>query len=258
MPQIYISKYNRFVDAVLTRINRMLGKQYDPVRVKLLTASQRNNMKNKTKNTKNKKRTAGKDAPNLMTEKTNKMGELEIARQNNKRKPATSNVPKKTTTNKKKATITKTGNKVKQTSAKNKQKAKATLFGLSTLKRDGDVTVNMTPKFTTVKSNFVMGPLTLRVEREVGRSGKRELRSATATTADMFGRLNLKLVHGGAASLQSIRVLQPKQVRIDTPDNHDKSTEFMWKRSPQIASIVTQKLGAVTRSMLKPPPQSRP
>lgn len=58
----------------------MLGKQYDPVRVKLLTASQRNNMKNKTKKTKNKKRTAGKHAPNLMTEKTNKMGELEIAR----------------------------------------------------------------------------------------------------------------------------------------------------------------------------------
>ncbi|KAL1491951.1 hypothetical protein ABEB36_012689 [Hypothenemus hampei] len=111
--------------------------------------------------------------------------------------------------------------------------------------------VMVMPDFTTVKSNFVLGPLTLKVEREVGISGKRELRSATATTTEMFGRLNLKLVHGGVATLNSLRVLQPKQVQIDSQDDHDKITEFMWKRSPQIASIVSQKLGAVARDMLK-------
>lgn len=40
------------------------------------------------------------------------------------------------------------------------------------------------------------------------------MRSATATTAEMFGKLNLKVVHGGDVSLSSIKVMQPKQVRV--------------------------------------------
>lgn len=91
---------------------------------------------------------------------------------------------------------------------------------------------------TTVRSKFLVGPLTLKVEKEVstieadftsinyslvkfnyslfrqfGRGAKKELRSATATTAEMFGKLHLKVVHGGDASLNSIKVMQPKQVR---------------------------------------------
>lgn len=52
----------------------------------------------------------------------------------------------------------------------------------------------------------------LKVEKEFGRSAKKELRSATATTAEMSGRLSLRVLNGGAATLHSIRVLQPKQV----------------------------------------------
>lgn len=47
---------------------------------------------------------------------------------------------------------------------------------------------------------------------QFGRGAKKELRSATATTAEMTGRLNLRVMHGGAATLHSIRVMQPKQV----------------------------------------------
>ncbi|XP_050295614.1 uncharacterized protein LOC126735604 isoform X2 [Anthonomus grandis grandis] len=309
MPPIYISKYNRFVDAVLNRINRMIGKNYDPVRVKLLSEMQQKNLKNNSGKGK-KNMAAKKDG----TKKSNKMGELNLARsdntkyqiisdstsspttsehiepefvliskasnkeessnsvkdtseiratptrQTNKKKGATNNKPKGGSKTKVTKGNKKPGNTTKQSaSTKKPPKARATLFGLSSLKRDGDVTVNMMSDHTNVKTNFVLGPLTLRVEREVGRkSGKRELRSATATTAEMYGRLNLKLVDGGVATLHSIKVLQPKQVRIDTKDNHDKTTEFMWKRSPQIASIVSDKLASVARSMLKPPPQPRP
>lgn len=38
------------------------------------------------------------------------------------------------------------------------------------------------------------------------------MRSATATTGEMFGKLNLKVVHGGDTALSSIKVVQPKQV----------------------------------------------
>nr|XP_023015584.1 uncharacterized protein LOC111505071 [Leptinotarsa decemlineata] len=107
---------------------------------------------------------------------------------------------------------------------------------------------------TNVKTDFVLGPLTLRVEKEFGKGARRELKSATATTAEMYGRLNLRIMHGGAATLHSIRVLQPKQVRVDSADNHDKTREYMWKRSSRIASLVSQKLSSAARSMLRPPP----
>lgn len=89
-------------------------------------------------------------------------------RQINKKKVTNSNTNKKTT-NKPSTNAQKNGNKTKQTvnNNKNKPKAKATLYGLSTLKRDGDVMVHMMSDHSTVKTNFVLGPLTLRVEREV-------------------------------------------------------------------------------------------
>lgn len=46
----------------------------------------------------------------------------------------------------------------------------------------------------------------------MNRGAKREVKSATATTAEMHGRLTLRIIHGGAATLHSIKVLQPKQV----------------------------------------------
>lgn len=58
-------------------------------------------------------------------------------------------------------------NKNKTTKPKTSPRAKATLYGLSTLKRDGDVTVNVMSSHTTVKTKFLIGPLVLKVEKEV-------------------------------------------------------------------------------------------
>lgn len=38
VPPTYIKKYNRYVDSVFTRINKVLKKNYDPVNVRLETA----------------------------------------------------------------------------------------------------------------------------------------------------------------------------------------------------------------------------
>ncbi|KAJ8913219.1 hypothetical protein NQ315_016162 [Exocentrus adspersus] len=310
MPAIYISKYNRFVDNVIGRINRILGKSYDPVRVKLQTnqknTKQGNNNKNKIN--KGKKKNSNRKSGHRGVEKmSNKMGELEVARASNEikdttrttesesREPAfiliSKNGPdtehqtvkpavvpisqnrattpvRQNNKNKKKNTIrngstsnkntaNKNNNKTKQQQTnnnnnnnnnKNKQRPRATLFGLSSIRRDGDVTVNMMSDHTTVKTNFILGPLTLRVERDVGKGARREIKSATATTEEMYGRLNLRIVHGGAATLHSIRVLQPKQVRVDSPDNHDKTREYIWKRSAHIASVVSKQLAAAAKA----------
>lgn len=108
---------------------------------------------------------------------------------------------------------------------------------------------------TTVKSNFLLGPLQLRVEKAFGRGVKRELKSATATTTEMVGRIKLRIVNG-AATLHSIKVQQPKQVQVVSADNHDRTREFVWKKSSHIADVVSQKLTSAVRSMLQPPPNA--
>lgn len=204
MPAIYIAKYNRFVDNILGRINRILGKSYDPVRVKLQAPADKSNKKtgskvtankNKNKATKNKKKKNSNRsrAPQL----TNKMGEFEVARstESESREPAfvlisktsdiktqhpirnvtlevrASPVSKKRKPSKNSTKNTNSNKNTSSSSTSNKNtastKARATLYGLSTLRRDGDVVVNALKDYTSVKTNFLLGPLTLRVEKEV-------------------------------------------------------------------------------------------
>jgi hypothetical protein len=130
-------------------------------------------------------------------------------------------------------------------------RGRGTLYGLSSMRRSGDVRVNAMADFTTVKSNFILGPLILKVEKQFGKSGRRELRVATARTQEMLGRINLRIVNGSAV-LHSIKVQQPKQVSIQSKDNHDKTREYLWKRSSHIAHLVSEKLSTAARAMLKP------
>lgn len=187
MPAIYISKYNRFVDNIIMRINRMLGKSYDPVRVKLQSKKDvKKKDKTAPKRKKTNKKQTQKTKQNLaLPALTNKMAEIPISRSINDQSQSretsyvlVSKAPgnikatprptenKSNTKNKKNKNTTK--NKTKAQNSKQKtQKARATLFGLSSIKRDQDVTVHVMSDHTTVKTNFIVGPLTLRVEREV-------------------------------------------------------------------------------------------
>lgn len=105
----------------------------------------------------------------------------------------------------------------KQTNSTIKEKdnsqAKATLYGLSSLKRKGNVKVNRMTDYTAVKSNFLLGPLTLKVEKTFGKNEKRDIRIANAQTSTMIGRINIRVVNG-IANLHSIKVQQPKQVLL--------------------------------------------
>lgn len=115
----------------------------------------------------------------------------------------------------------------KQSSQNTQTKTESQLYGLSTLKRIGNVKIsrrNLTApiqdgeeEFTTIKSNFKLGPLILKVQKTTTKPGQKnykKVRSATATTAEMLGRINLR-VKNGVASLYSIKVQQPKQVNED-------------------------------------------
>lgn len=110
----------------------------------------------------------------------------------------------------------------------NKQQIQSILFGLSSMRRRGNVIVTVKPKHTIVKSYFTLGPLYLRVERgnlltptdvqleRKANNGTHSnlIKQALAKTDEMIGRITIKFVNG-VASLQSIKVQQPKNVSIE-------------------------------------------
>lgn len=57
MPDILINKYNRFVDGIFGRINKILQRSYDPVYVRLVAADTKSKTKKSShQNSSNKKR----------------------------------------------------------------------------------------------------------------------------------------------------------------------------------------------------------
>lgn len=43
-------------------------------------------------------------------------------------------------------------------------------------------------------------------------------------------------------------------MRVDSADDHEKTKEFIWKRSSHIANVVSKKLETAAKSMLQPIP----
>lgn len=132
------------------------------------------------------------------------------------------------------------------------KQAKATLFGLPSLKRVGNVKVTPSADYTTVKSNFALGPLMLKVEKMSGKPEKRDIKMATATTHEIFGKINIRVVNG-KASLHSIKVQQPKQVKVDSADSQDRTRQIVQEQTANIARVVSKKLRNAAKSMFKEP-----
>uniref|UniRef100_A0A1B0FJE2 Uncharacterized protein n=1 Tax=Glossina morsitans morsitans TaxID=37546 RepID=A0A1B0FJE2_GLOMM len=133
------------------------------------------------------------------------------------------------------------------------QKAQGSLTGLASLKRVGNVKVVTDPegRNSTIKAKFTLGPLILRVEKSFKRAGVENVKSATARTNEMIGRIKFGVVND-RATLISIKVQQPKQVEVESKDNHDRTREFVWRRTPKIARLVNEKLKLAADMLFAP------
>ncbi|XP_058985710.1 dentin sialophosphoprotein [Musca domestica] len=133
------------------------------------------------------------------------------------------------------------------------QKAEGSLSGLASLKRVGNVKVVTDPegRNSTIKAKFTLGPLILRVEKSFKRGGVENVKSATARTNEMIGRIKFGVVND-RATLMSIKVQQPKQVEVESKDNHDRTREFVWRRTPKIAKLVNEKLKMAAETFFAP------
>jgi len=87
------------------------------------------------------------------------------------------------------------------------------LSGLASLKRVGNVKVisDAEGRNSTIKAKFTLGPLVLRVEKSFKKGSVRSVKSATARTNEMMGRIKFSVLDD-RATLMSIKVQQPKQV----------------------------------------------
>ncbi|XP_059472268.1 nucleolin-like [Neocloeon triangulifer] len=242
LPAAHLVQYNEFVDTIISKINDVLKTTFDPVSIKL------------TRGTQNPSRKPVKNEPKVQTlDETSDVGPayevVDLTEES-----SDSETPL-TRTKRVRSHRSRTIGNNQQKKKKNKnqqraQRAHATLIGLSSVRRDGDVQVTNFADHSTIKSNFLIGPLVLRVEKAFGRGAKKELRSATATTDKMSGRMVLRVSQTGVASMHTIRVLQPKQVRVESDDDHEQTREFIWKRSSHIASVVSKKLTKAARELL--------
>ena len=145
---VQIDKFNKLFDTVVSRLNKELKKKYDPAVVKLTTTSKKK--KNRMKDAKKKSSEIEQNGQQstLSRDETSKTKE-------NVEKPARSI-----------DTVAKESNHKKK-SKNNANNTKATLYGLSSLRRISDMKVNVRSDFTTVNGDFAFGPLVLRVEKEV-------------------------------------------------------------------------------------------
>ncbi|XP_032574684.1 acidic repeat-containing protein isoform X2 [Drosophila sechellia] len=309
------ARHNHFIDAIFSRINRIVSENYDPYVVNLTgrsvlpNAASGSNVKavnkkqstsskvgghKKLKNTRSEPRSGNSNqeareaAVKLQEQLTQLQSELAIKaveKRPNPISPATesesdSGSPKAETRtvsgpktgqkkssnkqNTKKASGLKSGNYNQPAGASKAgassngaveklQKAEGRLSGLASLKRVGNVKVisDAEGRNSTIKAKFTLGPLVLRVEKSFKKGSVRSVKSATARTNEMMGRIKFSVLDD-RATLMSIKVQQPKQVEVESKDNHDRTREFVWRRTPKIAKLVNEKLKLAAESLFAP------
>ncbi|XP_030239274.1 uncharacterized protein LOC108652562 isoform X2 [Drosophila navojoa] len=315
------ARHNHFIDAIFSRINRIVADNYDPFVVRLAgrsatatptygntvvksttktkgTTSHKTTSHKKLKNTRSEPRMASstesvklqQQLTQLQTELGLKVGEQRTGEEQqtqqavasgsgkaetrtvfNGEQAASKVSPKKSSVGQQtthKHSPKKTGLKAGSGSynqpagvgaskagseVEKLQKAEGSLSGLASLKRVGNVKVisDAEGRNSTIKARFTLGPLTLRVEKSFKRGSVRNVKSATARTNEMIGRIKFSVLDD-RATLMSIKVQQPKQVEVESKDNHDRTREFVWRRTPKIAKLVNEKLKLAAESLFTP------
>ncbi|XP_043647159.1 acidic repeat-containing protein [Drosophila teissieri] len=306
------ARHNHFIDAIFSRINRIVSENYDPYVVNLTgrsalpnaasgstvkaankkqTTSSKVGGHKKLKNTRSEPRSghsnqeAREAAVKLQEQLTQLQSELDIKAV--EKRPASESESEPDSGSPKAETRTVSGAKTGQKKSSNKQntkkasslksgnynqpagvskagatnggaveklqKAEGRLSGLASLKRVGNVKVisDAEGRNSTIKAKFTLGPLVLRVEKSFKKGSVRSVKSATARTNEMMGRIKFSVLDD-RATLMSIKVQQPKQVEVESKDNHDRTREFVWRRTPKIAKLVNEKLKLAAESLFAP------
>lgn len=90
------------------------------------------------------------------------------------------------------------------------------LYGMSSLKRFGDVSIFIHESYRTIQCPFALGPLELKVSKTLGSGSNKRTKSATATTDLMMGYMDLKIDRGtGQAQITNVVFDEPGGVDVN-------------------------------------------
>merc|ERR1712106_695825 len=194
--------------------------------------------KNKNNKNKNKKNKAGrKNKKNKNKNNKNK---------NNKSKRSTNKSHnKKGNSNK--------GNKKSKSGA---QTSRASVSGIASLRRSGDVTVVNRKDGKELRSASTIGPVELNINRKFGSGKSATVRTATASATELTGQMNLYVAANGKAKITKFTIARPAVVTTSGNLNKDENkrsgtNNFMEMSIARSTPFAAKKLKLAARDVLQ-------
>jgi len=133
-------------------------------------------------------------------------------------------------------------------------KTLATLSGIATLRRSGDVEVMNAESHKIVKSKFSVGPLQLEVKKTVGKGKERSIKTAKAITEKLTGKIVIKVKPDGTSHVRSVVFMKPEEVDVRGTLGDKKRSDLYLKRSiGQVRPMAAQRVLKMARYVMKSP-----
>merc|ERR1712223_867077 len=133
-------------------------------------------------------------------------------------------------------------------------KTLATLSGIATLRRTGDVEVMNAENHKIVKSKFNVGPLQLEVKKTVGKGKGRSVKTAKAITEKLAGKIVIKVKPDGTSHVRSVVFMKPEEVDVRGTLGDKKRSDLFLKRSiGQVRPVAAQRVLKMARYVMKSP-----
>ncbi|TRY69129.1 hypothetical protein TCAL_02514 [Tigriopus californicus] len=192
-----IATYNLFMDAIFLRMNAAIrSKNLDPMDLKLLPNPKPSSprMKEETEQEADSRRRTTTESILILstpiatttTTTTERPHFAPILSEEDDQELFEHNNNVDTTGNS-------TMNAEEESVAATAAKIRGWLYGMSTLKRSGDVSIFIRENYRTIQCPFALGPLELKVSKTVGTGKAKRTKSATAKTDRMLGLMDLKI-----------------------------------------------------------------
>lgn len=162
----------------------------------------------------------------------------------------------------------KNSNKSKRSTKKNQKKGKsnkrpnppktshATVAGIASLVRLGDVQVVDRNGGKELRSEFKIGPVSLKVNRKFGNGKDAIVKSASAESPELTGKMHLLVAANGKAKITKFNILKPSVVTtsgslVAKKGKLDINNNFLENSIGRIVPHAAKKLKLAARGVLK-------
>ncbi|XP_068228830.1 cylicin-2-like [Palaemon carinicauda] len=149
----------------------------------------------------------------------------------------------------------KKGGKKTKRSTKGARTSRATVKGLASLRRSGDVVVVNSKGKKELRAKFSLGPVELSMNRKFGQGKSAITKEAKATTPEITGKLAIQVAQNGKAKVTNFMIARPSIVQVDgtlhkTDKGGKNDNNFLENSLNRVTPIASQKLKIASRKIL--------